>query len=227
MRLHTKGREPAKLRAYRAVPGATYDGANFTPVKDEIREALLRDQEWLCCYCMRRISAEARPNPANPEAQNVVQMKVEHWRSQSHNSEQALAWTNMLGACTGGVGAAPSDQTCDTRKGEDTITLNPCEASHIATLRCSTRGRLESSNPQFQKDIDERLGLNHRVLVDERRAMIKRALTRLNSAYATQGYPTTAVRDAVVGAETTVGARAPELCGTLRLWARGRFGGSW
>ncbi len=227
MRLLTKGREPPKLRDYRAVPCATYDGANFTPVKDDIREGLLRDQAWLCCYCMRRISDESRPNPVNPAAPPVVQMKVEHWRPQSSHPSLTLAWSNMLGACTGGVGASPSDQTCDTRKGEDAISLNPCDPSHIATLRCSTRGRLESTNPLFQADLDERLGLNHRVLVDERRARIARALARLNASYPTQAYPAGAVRSAVLDVEAASEAKAPELCGTLRLWARGRFGAPW
>ncbi|MFO0610570.1 MAG: hypothetical protein U0324_45835 [Polyangiales bacterium] len=226
MRALTKGREPASLRAYRAVPGAAYDGADFTAVKDEIREALLRDQAWLCCYCMRRISAEARPHPVNREAPPVIQMKVEHWRPQSLHPDLALAWSNLLGACTGGVGVAPADQTCDTRKAESVITLNPCDPAHVATLRCSTRGHLTSSNPQFQEDLDVRLGLNHRVLVDARRAVIQRALARLNASLGAQEWSLGAMRAALDDAESSQGGRAPELCGTLRLWARGRFGGA-
>ena len=68
MRWLRKGREPPALRDYRVVPGATWDGADFTAVKDDLRAALLRDQEWLCCYCMRRISSDERPHPANPQA---------------------------------------------------------------------------------------------------------------------------------------------------------------
>src|SRR5688572_10926482 len=82
MRAITKGLEPTTLRAYRAVPGATYDGKDFTPVKDDIRDAFLRDQLALCCYCMRRISSEARPHPTNVDAPPIVMMKVEHWQSQ-------------------------------------------------------------------------------------------------------------------------------------------------
>ena len=115
----TKGPEPPALAAYRAVPGAAYDGKDFAPVKDEIRGALLRDQRALCCYCMRRISRDARPHPAKPAAPPIVQMKVEHWLPQSRRPDLQLAWTNLLGACLGGEGSAPSDQTCDTRKGEN------------------------------------------------------------------------------------------------------------
>lgn len=227
MRVIRKGREPTTLRDYRAVPGVVYDGAGFKTVKDDLRDALLRDQEWLCCYCMRRISPDERPHPVNPEAPPVVQMKVEHWRPQSRFPELTLAWTNLFGACTGGVGVAPADQTCDTRKGEEAVTLNPCDAAHIATLRCTTRGRLESSNAAFQEDIDERLGLNHGVLMDERRGAIRRVLARLNAKYGGREYPATAVRTAVAEAEATTEGQAPTLAGTLRLWARGRFQGAW
>ena len=85
MLLITKGPEPPALRSYRATPGNAYDGANFTPVKDAIRAALLRDQRHLCCYCMRRISAELRPTSPKPDAPREPWMKVEHWRPQEHH----------------------------------------------------------------------------------------------------------------------------------------------
>lgn len=226
MRLIHKGREPATLRAYRGLPGATYDGADRA-VRDDLRAALLRDQAWLCCYCMRRISSDELANPANPDAPLMPQMKVEHWRSQTRFPELALAWSNLLGGCLGGVGVAPPEQTCDTRKGDSEITLNPCDPAHVATLRCTVKGRLESSDPTLQADIDERLGLNHRVLVAERRAVLQRAFARLNASYGGREYPPTAVRTALAMAEATTGARAPACCGALRLWARGRFGRAW
>jgi hypothetical protein len=67
MRAIAKRAEPAELVRYRAVPGAVYDGGDFTLVKDAIRRALLAEQGHLCAYCMQRISAET--------------MKVEHWHS--------------------------------------------------------------------------------------------------------------------------------------------------
>ncbi len=93
MRLIQKEIEPHALRAYRAVPGAIYDGKDFTPVKEEIRTQLLRDQLHLCCYCLRRISKESKPHPTKPDVLTVVQMKVEHWQSQSPNSFPQLQLT--------------------------------------------------------------------------------------------------------------------------------------
>lgn len=92
MRLIETGPEPAVLRSYRGVPGATYDGKDFTPVKDAIRVALVRDQVAVCCYCMRRISNGANLHPTNPTGPSVGQMKVEHWQSQRAHPERQLDW---------------------------------------------------------------------------------------------------------------------------------------
>ena len=47
-----KGEEPKSLTAYKKDKFAYYDG--YTE-KDEIRENLMKDQGYLCGYCMRRI----------------------------------------------------------------------------------------------------------------------------------------------------------------------------
>jgi uncharacterized protein (TIGR02646 family) len=227
MRAITKGPEPVALAAYRAVPGATYDGKDFTPVKDEIRDALLRDQFALCCYCVRRISKETRPHPSRPAAPPVVQMKVEHRQSQERYPELQLAWTNLFGACLGGEGSPRADQTCDTHKGEEAILLNPLDPAHFATLRCTSAGRLESTDPQLARDIDERLNLNHPILVEERKTKLHRALERLRIKNKESKIPESAVRRLIDELEAPVGGKLPELCVVLRLWARKRYGTGW
>lgn len=224
MRAITKGPEPAALQAYRAVPGATYDGKDFTPIKSDIRAALLRDQHALCCYCMRRISDEERPHAKRPDTPPVVQMKVEHWKSQDSYSAFQLTWSNLLGACLGGMGSSPKDQTCDTRKGEDAITLNPLDHTHISTLYCTSDGRLSSTNPQFQSDIDERLGLNHRILVEDRKARLKRHISQLVAKAPTQQIPRNTVQQMIAEAEAPAEGKLREHACVLRLWARKRFG---
>jgi uncharacterized protein (TIGR02646 family) len=227
MRTITKGPEPTELTAYRAVPGATYDGKDFTPVKDKIRDALGRDQLALCCYCLRRMSKLTRPHPTTPSAPPLFLMKVEHWRSQAAAPALQLAWTNMLGACPGGEGGPRTNQTCDTRKGEDAIVLSPLDPTHIATLRCTSTGRLESTNPQFQDDINERLNLNHGPLVEVRKRSIARDLMRLKVRYPASPIPESAVRRLVTELEAPAAGKLPELCSVVRLWARKRYGGGW
>ena len=224
MRAIEKGPEPAALQAYRAVPGAIYDGKDFTPVKDEVRRALLGDQYYLCCYCLRRISQELRAHPTKPDAPAVVQMKIEHWQCQERFPRLQLVWSNLLGACLGGEGSPRSSQTCDSRKGETAITINPMDPVHMATLRCTSAGHLESTNATFQADIDERLGLNHVILVRERKTMLDRALGPLKTLYPTATIPLSKVRTLIEKIETPTNGRLPELCNVLRLWARKRYG---
>lgn len=245
MRLIQKGTEPALLRAYRAVPGAAYDGKDFAAVKNEIRDSLLRDQFHLCCYCLRRISKGLRPHTAKPDAPAIVRMKVEHWQSQHTHPHLQLTWPNLLGACLGGEGFPRSAQTCDTRKGESTITLNPLDSAHMETLFCTSDGRLASTNKAFQEDIDERLGLNHAILVGDRRAILDRALSRLKARYPKSEIPIGIIKKLIAEQETpkprqpdeykldeqeTPKQRKPdeykldEHCNVLRLWARKRYG---
>ena len=89
MKAITKGPEPASLTAHRQTPHCDYD--NYAP-KNELRNALATEQRGLCCYCMGRI----RPEPAS--------MKIEHWRCQTHYSNEQLDYRNLLGACLGGIG---------------------------------------------------------------------------------------------------------------------------
>ena len=79
-----KGKEPASLTAYKKQAHAYYDGCN----KDDIRENLLREQGYLCAYCMRRIEKE--------------KMKIEHWDPEDNLTElERLDYSNMLGVCLG------------------------------------------------------------------------------------------------------------------------------
>ena len=69
-----KGKEPASLTAYKKQAHAYYDGCN----KDDIRENLLREQGYLCAYCMRRIEKE-KMKPKR----RTSSVQVHGWRSSS------------------------------------------------------------------------------------------------------------------------------------------------
>ena len=62
-----KNNEPTHSQQYRLQPDAEYDGADFTPVKQKIRESLAEEQGHICAYCMCRIEPDKR------------QMKIENW----------------------------------------------------------------------------------------------------------------------------------------------------
>lgn len=141
--------EPKALVEFRAGLGAEAgrDSWNDFPYKDAIRSALCEDQGNLCCYCMARI----------PQAKG---MKVEHYLPRSRQPAQALTWCNLLGACMGSEGSVREQQTCDTRKGDRELFVDPRRIDHIASLRYLSDGRIKSCDEAIQRDIEDTLNLN-------------------------------------------------------------------
>jgi uncharacterized protein (TIGR02646 family) len=100
-----KQSEPRSLVEHRSQANANYD--NY-PEKDDLRKSLLKEQGYICCYCMSRIKLD--------------EMKIEHWQPQTKYISRQLDYKNLLGACMGNQGARPQNQHCDTRKGDSEIT---------------------------------------------------------------------------------------------------------
>ena len=163
-RIH-KGAEPRSLREHRR-SGGDYDGYAG---KDELREALLKEQGFLCCYCMRRISAKA--------------MKIEHWASQADNEDKLVDYDNLLGACTGGEGQPPRLQTCDTHKGKSKLTVHPARVPPDCTkvVQYPANGEAKSEDGSIHQDLHVTLNLNTETLVKNRRNVILRVITELSS----------------------------------------------
>lgn len=147
--------------------------------KAQVRQALLEDQGYLCCYCMRSI---------HPEKHRV---RVEHFHSQSSAPERDLDWDNLLAACSGAPnlrGRAKHDdadrrvprdnQTCDNRKGDAAITINPLDKS-IEAIRYLKDGRLQHPDPSLQEDLEQRLNLNTQFLVEARLSVRDELIARL------------------------------------------------
>ena len=157
MRPIDKNREPVSLQHYRSQVGAVYDGPMFTTVKVDIRESLLREQGYLCAYCMRRIHAKT--------------MKVEHWRCQDNYPAEQLRYSNMLGVCSGNEGQPPANQTCDTRKGNSDLLYNPAESPHHPRLqiRYDGAGKISSCDEAFDSQLNQALNLNWTRLKENRK----------------------------------------------------------
>lgn len=172
MRTIQKGHEPNSLKLYRQQPSANYD--NYQD-KDTLREQLVGEQLGLCCYCQSRIRA------------NGNDMRVEHWKSQTGFTALQLDYANMLGACRGGQkqgGKSPREkQHCDTRKGDDEICFCLTDSAHPIEryIQFLGDGRIQSSNPGIEHDINEVLNLNLTHLKENRKAVLKAFQQRLTS----------------------------------------------
>ncbi|MFO0644233.1 MAG: retron system putative HNH endonuclease [Polyangiaceae bacterium] len=161
MRTITKGKEPASLAKHRMTEHCDYENYGKDE-KQELREALVREQRAICCYCMNRIVARSDS------------MKVEHWQCQDSYPDRQLDYSNMLGVCYGGEGQPLADQHCDTRKAWKALKFNPADASHSIEKRVhfNVDGTIESNDGEFNEQLSEILGLNIPVLKNQRLAVI-------------------------------------------------------
>jgi len=160
MRSIAKGPEPRTLVEHRANTHSDY--TNYAD-KDSLRGALVRDQRGLCCYCMTRVE----PTGAG--------MKIEHWRCQSRHENLELSYSNLLAACLGGHGQPEDRQHCDTRKGERDLKFNPADPAHRIEqrVRYGLDGTIASSDPEFDDQLNDVLGLNLLVLKNQRKGVLR------------------------------------------------------
>lgn len=86
-------------------------------------------------------------------------MKIEHYRSQHRHREQELDWRNLLAACSGGEGRPPASQTCDTRKGDEDLVLDP-RTDSVRAIRYLGNGRLVVDEAEHGDDVERRLNLD-------------------------------------------------------------------
>lgn len=146
MILIKKGSEPRSLTEYKMQKGAYYDGCN----KGEIREALLREQGYLCAYCMRRID------------NNPTTMKIEHWKVQSEmkTEKEKMDFKIMLGVCDGCKGVSHKFTTCDEHRKNDALHVNPFDFQMMETIEYDREGKIKSTDETMNKDLNKVLNLN-------------------------------------------------------------------
>lgn len=153
-----KGREPDKLLHYRQQEGASYEQMD-KDVKEELLEKLLKEQGHICAYCMKKIP-ESRRLP-----RGVPPVTIEHWLPRNPDSKtdigQGLDYKNMLAVCSGNRGCGSRENmTCDARRSNASLKVNPCDASTLRGITYTSKGKIQSSDPVIDMDINERLNLN-------------------------------------------------------------------
>jgi len=151
-----KNKEPKSLIEHRS-KGGKFDDLK----KDELRECLLNEQGYICCYCMKRI----------PESSNNPGCKIEHFKSQSQYEDLQLEYSNMLTSCMGGEGEPSQMHTCDTAKKDKELFFNP--ANPTINIEEFTKynpfGEIYSLNDQLNKELNEALKLNIQPLIKRRK----------------------------------------------------------
>lgn len=164
MRLITKCQEPKEWLNYRLTPGVV-----FAPIP-ELRESLYQEQGGICAYCMRRLKDEpSREYPSN---------KVEHIKPRSIYPNLTFDYNNLVLCCDGRTGNVSH---CDTSKGNQDLSFSPLEPHFIESLSYSSKGEIKSSNPKWDKELNEILNLNHPYLVSNRRAAREAFIKRMGN----------------------------------------------
>lgn len=101
-------------------------------------------------------------------------MKIEHWHCQEVYPSEQLDYGNLLGACLGGQGHPREQQHCDTHKGSLSLSRNPANLAHDieGVIQYRGDGEIRSSDPVFDRELDDVLNLNHPRLKSNRKAAL-------------------------------------------------------
>lgn len=164
MILIRKGSEPNEWTEYKLTPGVEFDA------RPELKDSLLKEQGYLCAYCMARIDKD--------------HMKVEHFNPQSLYLDDIFTYRNLLACCQGKTQGEPH---CDTSKGDDEIKLSPLESSCVDTLSYeSGTGAIKSSNEAYNKDL-KKLNLNAHIIKQNRLKVLQGVIQALRSVGGNSG----------------------------------------
>ena len=149
-----KGAEPRAWTEKKNTPGFT----EYIPIP-ELREALLKEQGFICAYCMRRIPIND-PNIAETS-------KIEHLKSRADRPDLQLSFSNMVVCCPGNI---DNKSHCDKLKGGKNVNFDFFDSALQNSISYSTNdATIDSSNYKWNKEINELLNLNHSRLKQNRK----------------------------------------------------------
>lgn len=153
---------------YRNTSGATYQS------QDYLVESLLREQGYICAYCMRRIPCKDRINGVLTQEDH----RVEHIMCRNIYPDLQLSYNNMVICCPGHVGENPH---CDRLKEDSPISFSPLDPAFISTLYYEN-GEIKSTNTVWDKEMTEVLNLNDIALVKARKNMLSGVISQITKA---------------------------------------------
>ena len=112
--------------------------------KDNIREALLKEQHYICAYCMRSL----------PDKDSV---RIEHWYPLSKARDTAIDYQNLLAVCEGIYSDQQQRQPCcDNSKGGKEIKLDPRDHVMMDHIQYESNGTLYFDAPTWMGEKDKK-----------------------------------------------------------------------
>lgn len=164
MRKIIKQAEPKEWTSHRLTPGADYEA------KPELRKSLLQEQGYICAYCMRRI-------PVKDSNSNET-TRIDHLLSREKHPELKLNYHNMVICCPGAIN---NEFHCDKLKVDIDISFDLFKDSFFTTLSYGSKsGEIKSSDVEYNRQINELLNLNNRLLKRNRQNTLLGVIKYLN-----------------------------------------------
>lgn len=164
MRHIVKTTPPQEFLDYCATPGVSFGNLSGAS-KIALRQRLLEDQGYICCYCGRRID-------------NNFHTKIEHIKCQENNKDLALCFENMLASCDGGEQdrenrVRPKHKVhCDAKKENEDIPISPLDEHIEEYLMFFDDGTVKGKG-DIGKELVRILGLDTNYLTIQRRNAIE------------------------------------------------------
>ena len=173
MILITKNKEPKEWTEYRNTPGVDYQAI------PELVQSLLKEQGYICAYCMRRIPQKDKlyKKDGNNYVLTNEDHRVEHIKSRELHDDLKLDYTNMVICCPGHIG---TEDHCNRQKGAKDISFTPLDQQFIDTIKYNSDGTIISTNKVYNKEINEVLNLNTELLKKNRKVMLAEVISKLN-----------------------------------------------
>ncbi|ALS37459.1 uncharacterized protein (TIGR02646 family) [Enterococcus rotai] len=147
-----KGREPNSLVGYKKQKDASYRNLDSS-VKIDIKNSLLKEQGYLCAYCMSRISLDGTSGD---------KMTIEHFHPISDFPNLQLDYNNLLAVCSGGSDREKDKSlTCDKHKCNNYLVhIDPQKRNTVEKIKYKTDGIIFSDDEDVKTELNTVLNLN-------------------------------------------------------------------
>lgn len=164
-----KKEAPTSFEKYKKSKGANYnelEKPKNIAIKDELRQALILEQGYICCYCGREIQFDTTI--------------IEHLCSRDSFPKLQLDYQNLLLSCDGGQSARRKNSKnksdppyCDSAKGHQEISVTPLQDDCEHRFMCDEDGKILFDVADTEAEETLRvLNLNNAVLKNQRKSFL-------------------------------------------------------
>jgi uncharacterized protein (TIGR02646 family) len=133
--------------------------------KAQLREVLVKEQYYICCYCNDSIKGEA------------LDTKIEHFLPKETHKDKAFHYPNLLASCNGGERQNSVVLSCDSIKGKknplDNDIISPFDVDAHLHFSYKENGKIEGKTEHGKNTVTflnldcKRLQLRRKAVIEE------------------------------------------------------------